>query len=158
MDHGFSTCFTTKLHCDFSTCNRDQDPLHDCILLWLLKRSYFTSFGGFFTPLGSWSRRSFKQYARVIFFVLVKCLYGVGCFCGMLYDSFVTYVDGDYPVMNKHQKLGSAGLALHYANIITQIDTLVSNYLRCNFSVLNIFYVVPTHIHIVTYRCIYISE
>ncbi|KAM0947356.1 hypothetical protein DsansV1_C08g0085351 [Dioscorea sansibarensis] len=36
--------------------------------------------------------------------------------------------DGDKPVkgpFNTHQRLGSAGLALHYANIITQIDTLV---------------------------------
>ncbi|KAK3029235.1 hypothetical protein RJ639_037656 [Escallonia herrerae] len=33
---------------------------------------------------------------------------------------------GDRPVKNNYQKLGSAGLALHYANIVGQIDTLVT--------------------------------
>ncbi|XP_059280327.1 protein PSK SIMULATOR 1-like isoform X3 [Lycium ferocissimum] len=34
--------------------------------------------------------------------------------------------DEERPTKNTHQRLGSAGLALHYANIITQIDTLVT--------------------------------
>ncbi|KAL0314214.1 UNVERIFIED_CONTAM: protein PSK SIMULATOR 1 [Sesamum angustifolium] len=34
--------------------------------------------------------------------------------------------EGNKMTKNHHQKLGSAGLALHYANLITQIDTLVT--------------------------------
>ncbi|XP_075481552.1 protein PSK SIMULATOR 1-like isoform X1 [Primulina tabacum] len=42
-----------------------------------------------------------------------------------IHSAFGIY-DGDKPVKNSHQKLGSAGLSLHYANIITQMDTLVT--------------------------------
>ncbi|KAJ0805326.1 hypothetical protein HanPI659440_Chr02g0048671 [Helianthus annuus] len=42
-----------------------------------------------------------------------------------IHNAFGT-ADTETPVKSNRQKLGAAGLALHYANIITQIDTLVT--------------------------------
>ncbi|XP_024972151.1 uncharacterized protein LOC112511023 [Cynara cardunculus var. scolymus] len=42
-----------------------------------------------------------------------------------IHNAFGT-ADTQKPVKSNRQKLGAAGLALHYANIITQIDTLVT--------------------------------
>ncbi|XP_035835407.1 protein PSK SIMULATOR 1 isoform X2 [Helianthus annuus] len=43
-----------------------------------------------------------------------------------IHNAFGT-ADTQTPVKSNRQKLGAAGLALHYANIITQIDTLVTH-------------------------------
>lgn len=55
------------------------------------------------------------------------------CLTGLM----ITYADDNVPAKSSetsNQRLGPAGLSLHYANIIIQIDTLVSVY-KTSFSV-----------------------
>lgn len=73
---------------------------------------------------------SFKIYECLIALHEYICLIN---FWDMYIRYFITFVDGDRPPKNNHQRLGSLGLALHYANIITQIDTMVSDHFNLKF-------------------------
>ncbi|GKV32342.1 hypothetical protein SLEP1_g40958 [Rubroshorea leprosula] len=67
-------------------------------------------------------------WSKILEEVMVKLVDIVHFLHLEIHESFSS-VDGDKPTKgsaNTHKKLGSAGLALHYANIITQIDTHVS--------------------------------
>ncbi|XP_008781546.2 protein PSK SIMULATOR 1-like [Phoenix dactylifera] len=66
-------------------------------------------------------------WSRILEEVMEKLIDIVHFLHLQIHDAFGT-ADGDKPLRgsSSHQRLGSAGLALHYANIITQIDTLVS--------------------------------
>uniref|UniRef100_A0A5B6ZQU4 DUF668 domain-containing protein n=1 Tax=Davidia involucrata TaxID=16924 RepID=A0A5B6ZQU4_DAVIN len=72
--------------------------------------------------------RSLKKkslWSKILEEVMEKLVDIVHFLHSEIHDAFGS-ADGERPVKNNHQKLGSAGLALHYANIITQIDTLVT--------------------------------
>ncbi|KAG4147888.1 hypothetical protein ERO13_D05G251700v2 [Gossypium hirsutum] len=75
--------------------------------------------------------RSLKKkslWSRILEEVMEKLVDVVHFFHLEIHEAFGS-AGGDKPVkasVSSHKKLGSAGLALHYANIITQIDTLVS--------------------------------
>ncbi|XP_057469904.1 protein PSK SIMULATOR 1-like [Actinidia eriantha] len=64
-------------------------------------------------------------WSRILEEVMEKLVDVVHFFHLEIHDAFGC-ADGDRPMKNNNQKLGSAGLALHYANIITQIDTIVT--------------------------------
>ncbi|TQD69461.1 hypothetical protein C1H46_045006 [Malus baccata] len=72
-----------------------------------------------------------KSFWSRMFEEVVEKLVHVVCFLHkeIPHEAFSNAGTDDEPVNdspNDHETLGSAGLALHYANIITQIDTLVS--------------------------------
>lgn len=72
--------------------------------------------------------RSLKKkslWSRILEEVMEKLVDIVHFLHLAIYEAFGR-ADGDKPVKYHTQKLGPAGLALHYANIITQIDTLVT--------------------------------
>ncbi|KAI8550854.1 hypothetical protein RHMOL_Rhmol06G0139600 [Rhododendron molle] len=64
-------------------------------------------------------------WSRILEEVMEKLVDVVHFFHLEIHDAFGSAA-GDKPVKNYSQKLGSAGLALHYANIISQIDTIVT--------------------------------
>ncbi|KAF7140266.1 hypothetical protein RHSIM_Rhsim06G0098800 [Rhododendron simsii] len=64
-------------------------------------------------------------WSRILEEVMEKLVDIVHFFHLEIHDAFGSAA-GDKPVKNYSQKLGSAGLALHYANIISQIDTIVT--------------------------------
>lgn len=76
-----------------------------------------------------------EQLAALCVFNLIKLLLQSVCneTCIFLLTCNVVYpwvpADGQKPIIGNsgnRQRLGPAGLALHYANIVLQIDTLVS--------------------------------
>ncbi|WOL11854.1 hypothetical protein Cni_G20618 [Canna indica] len=66
-------------------------------------------------------------WSKVLEEVMVKLVDIVHFLHLEIHEAFGSAV-GDKPAgsINNHERLGPAGLALHYANVITQIDTLVS--------------------------------
>ncbi|KAL6962059.1 DNAJ domain protein [Sarracenia purpurea var. burkii] len=64
-------------------------------------------------------------WSRILEEVMEKFVDIVHFFHLEIHDAFAI-ADGDRPVKSSNQKLGSAGLALHYANIISQIDSIVT--------------------------------
>ncbi|KAH9613302.1 hypothetical protein KSS87_023261 [Heliosperma pusillum] len=81
----------------------------------------------FFPP--NFDLQTYTSYLIHVNYEVMKKLVDIVHFLHLeIYEAFGN-VDINNPVKSSssnHNKLGSAGLALHYANIITQIDTLMS--------------------------------